>query len=662
MTKAETEKLEINSMNIAEEKRNEILRIFPDIRTEGGKVDFEKLKLILGEMVDFGKERYGMNWPGKTECLKSIQSPSLGTLLPLKNDSVKFEDTENIVVEGDNLEVLKLLQKSYLGKVKIIYIDPPYNTGKEFIYPDNFSESLDTYLKYTGQKDSQGRKFTTNTETDGRYHSKWMSMMYTRIFIAKNLLQEDGVFLASIDEKEAPNLRKICDEIFGEENFAGEIVWKNGSKNDQHYISMQHEYMICFVKNKNVNKGEWLERKDGLDEIYKAFDKFKKETNSNWDEVHRKAVEWYKQFPESNPISDSSHYSWMDENGVYFPDNISGPNVGQYVYEVKHPITNKPVKIPSRGWFCPESKMKEIIKEGRVHFGPDETTVPCQKTYLRNTEFRSLSSVLFKDGRAASKRLKTLFGENIFTNPKDEEVLCKIITAIGLNDGEIFLDFFAGSGTSAHALWLYNEAQKKKAKFILVQLPESLENMESSATGLSKKVIGNAIKYLSSKNRPIVISEILKERLRLAGEQFKNSSIDIGFKAYKLSESNFISWNQSMDSSAELERQLELHVDHVKTERTTDDILYEVLLKSGFPLSTKVEIQKVGERTVYSIASGMLLVCLEDNLTLDLVKHIAEQKPERVVCLDQGFSNNDQLKANAVQIFKTKGITKFQTV
>jgi len=252
----EPERLDLNSLDIAAEKQAELLRLFPEARTEGGKIDFDRLRLALGESVDVGKERYGMNWPGKADCFKAIQRPSLGTLLPVREESINFDETENLIIEGDNLEVLKLLQKSYQGKVKMIYIDPPYNTGNDFIYPDNYSESLQTYLDYTGQMDSEGRKFSNNTETDGRFHSKWLNMMYPRLYLARNLLRDDGVVFITIDDKEVRNLRSLCDEIFGEENFVANVLWqkKYAVSNDDPGIAPMHDHIIVYQKSKNFER------------------------------------------------------------------------------------------------------------------------------------------------------------------------------------------------------------------------------------------------------------------------------------------------------------------------------------------------------------------------------------------------------------------------
>lgn len=665
-----TEVMNGETLDIAEQRRDELKQLFPGVFTEttgvNGEivetVDFERLKAELGTFTDVyegRRERYGMDWPGKRDCMRLIQEPTRATLKPCREESIDFDNTKNLFIEGDNLEVLKLLQKSYYSKIKMIYIDPPYNTGKDFIYPDNYQESLETYLTYSGLLDDEGKKFSTNVISEGRYHTKWLNMMYPRLYLARNLLTEDGVVFISIDEKEASNLLKLCFDIFGEENYAGEIIWKNSSKNDQAYISMQHEYMYCFVKDKSVNNGEWLQKKEGLEKIYKAMDSFWSKHSGDPKKVHEEALKWFKGFPESSPIYSSKHYSWMDKRGVYFPDNISGPNVGQYVYDVIHPVTKKVVKPPSRGWFCPEEKMLELITIDKVHFGADDTTVPCLKTYLKDTENVSLTSILFKDGRAASKRLKGLFGEQVFTNPKDEEALANIAKAIGLSDGDIALDFFAGSGSFAHSIYKLIAEDGLKVSSISVQLPEDLNAMVKAATGLSKKITQNAISYLNKKNKTLNLSELSKERMRLTvsmlRDQYGQLDCDFGFKVFSLDKSSFEQWQSLADMTEDqLKKQLELHVNHIDEISTPEEILFELLLKAGFELTENIEELKLTNKTVFSIADGALMICLEDEITAELIDAIVEAEPMQFICLDKGFNGNDQLKANAVQTFKSK--------
>ena len=634
--KPEIEKLTLNSTNIPEERQNELLRLFPEVRTEGGKIDFEKLKLTLGTIVDTGKERYGINWPGKAECVKTIQTPSLGTLRPKEKESLNFSETENIFIEGDNLEVLKLLRKGYLNQIKMIYIDPPYNTGKDFIYPDNYTESLQTYLEYTGQTDSQGKKYGTNSDTDGRFHSKWLNMMYPRLFLAWSLLRENGAILISIDDKELTNLRKVCDEIFGEECFVATFPWRSRTaKADVPYgVSVDVEWIVCYAKSEFI-AGRSGERKyfnsDDYQDRWRLSDLT---TNKTKDERPN------SYFPLINPRNKekfpaSAKRTWAvtkDTFDEYFQR-------GKIVFPGDYDFLN--ISTPAYRVFESEDKKKALEK-----YGTDDIRMSIS-SYLNEKEI----------GRTehGTKEIRELFNEQVFNYPKPTSLI-KFFIQTFTNDGDMICDFFAGSGTTGHAVWLQNAEESLNRKFILIQLPEPLDP--------DKNEQKTACDYCDKLKKPRLITELTKERLRLVANQLHADKKikDLGFKVFSLSESNFKIWDSENIKNENLGNQLELHVDHVKQDRTPDDILYEILLKSGFALTTKVETQKFGKQTVFSVAGGMLLVCLEDNLTLDLIKHIADQKPERVVCLDHGFANNDELKANAVQIFRTKGITSFKTV
>lgn len=482
---SEIQKMNLESENLVDDRLDKLKELMPEVFTESG-IDFDKLRLELGDEVDEGQERYAFTWPGKADAIRQSQTASTATLRPRPEKSRSRDgedesfDSDNIYIEGDNLEVLKLLQRGYHGKIKMIYIDPPYNTGGDFVYKDSFGQTIADY------REQAGLTGQSNSKSDGRFHANWCSMIYPRLKLARELLRTDGILVASIDENERTNLQSLLNEVFGEQNFAGEIVWKNSSKNDQAYISMQHEYMLVYVKDKGANSGEWTERKEGLEEIYSAFDKFREKHGNDWKAIHKAALDWYKQFPPSNPIFGSKHYSWMDERGVYFPDNISGPNDGQYVYDVIHPITGKACKMPATGWRYAEEEMKKRIASGRVHFGDDEKTVPNNKTYLKNTELQSLISMLYQDGRAASKRLETLFGSKVFSNPKDDRVLQRLMSAFGIQSEDIVLDFFSGSGTTAEAVERFNIGGSC-AKWIMVQLPENLEDNLRTAKGSNKK-------------------------------------------------------------------------------------------------------------------------------------------------------------------------------
>lgn len=655
----EPDRLDLKSHHIADDKREDLLRLFPEIRTEGGKLDFERLKLVLGGAVDVGKERYGMNWPGKADCFKTIQKPSLGTLRPCPEESINFDTTENLIIEGDNLEVLKLLQKSYLGKVKMIYIDPPYNTGNDFIYPDNYSESLQTYLEYTGQVDAEGRKFGTNTDADGRFHSKWLNMMYPRLYLARNLLREDGVIFISIDDKELPNLLRLCDELFGEENRVGLIAWKNVTDNNPTLITPDNEFVICYARSREALPRTWTSRfsvaKDVLQGEYERL----KSAGLSIEVIQERVREFIADNEES--MGFLSRYKHVDQGGVYTgSESVHNPRPGGYNFEVIHPRTGKPMRKPANGYRFPEATFREMEAKGIILYGPDEARIVKIKKYLIDYE-DALRSVITLDGRLGSYELKRLFPgtDLIFTNPKPSDLLETLISFAAPPDA-LVLDFFAGSGSTGHAVFDLNRKDEGARRFILVQLPEPCDGKSgASKAGLS------------------TIAEIVKERVRRVIKKLNEQDQgvqaglfqanvrkqDRGFRVFKLAESNFKLWNSEAPKDAnDLAKQLDLHVDHIRDGRTAEDLFYEILLKSGFLLTTPVEPLTLAGKTVYSVADGVLLICLERELTLELIRGIAEKKPERVVCLDEGFSGNDPLKANAVQIFKTKGVTSFKTV
>ena len=656
------EKLKMHSPNLTQDNIARIRDLFPGCVTEakgedGGvklAVDFDQLRQELAESIVEGpQERYHLNWPGKREALLTANAPIAKTLRPCRDESVNFDITKNLFIEGDNLDALKLLQENYLGKVKMIYIDPPYNTGKDFIFEDDFAQSSKDYLRKTNQVDEKGNRLVANRDSNGRFHSDWLTMMYSRLKIARNLLRQDGLIVISIDEIEHANLKKLCDEVFGGHNFCGEIVWKNSSKNDQDYISIQHEYFVVYTRDKQANKGEWVERKQGLEEIYKAFDGFKRQHGTNWEAIHAAALEWYRTFPESNPIVDSRHYSWMDTRGVYFASDISGPNFGQYVYEVGHPITKQPVKPPASGWRYPEPELKQRIADERVHFGPDHTTIPKNKTYLKDTEFQSLTSMRFVDGRAASNRLEELFGSKVFTNPKDELLLADLFKAVGVSGNDLVLDFFSGSATTAHAVFELNKNTGSNCRVVLVQIAESLEEMLKVATGSSKKVVQDAMAFLKNANLPQTIAELSKERIRRAGKLFhqSNAKADIGFRAFKIDASSMADIYYLPDALDKAK--FDLFVDNIKPDRTSEDLLFQVMLDWGVDLALPIAKQSIQGKDVFFVDDNVLAACFDASGSIDeaFVKELATHQPLRVVFRDAGYKNS-AVKINVEQIFK----------
>lgn len=683
----EPEKLDLRSLDIAAERRGELLRLFPEARTEGGKVDFDRLKNALGDIVDTGRERYGLTWPGKADCFRTIQAPSLGTLRPAPDESVNFDATENVIIEGDNLEVLKLLQKSYLGKIKMIYIDPPYNTGNDFIYPDNFGETLQTYLQYTGQVDAEGRRFGTNTEADGRFHSKWLNMMYPRLYLARNLLREDGVMLCSIDDAEIENARRALSEVFGEENLVACLVWEKSRKNDAKYFSIGHEYMLVYARSLDQLKADkivWREEKPGAKEIWDEYLRLRQRHGKDDRKIEGDLQSWYQGLPKGHPSKKWSRYRRIDSNGPWRDRDISWPGGDGPDYEVLHPRTGKPCKVPEAGWrYSTPEEMQRQIKLGLVEFRDDHTEPPFRKAHIRPvteelddqaaesdegeasgdeelaTQVRG--TYFYKQSQVAVKYLRSLIGK-VFDNPKDHDEIARLIKyAAGSTPDGIVLDFFAGSGTTAEAVLQLNSSGGTSFRFIACQLPEPVNASEKT---------GKAALKLGLKT----IADITKERVcrvikKLDAEDEGKLDIDgkgkqdRGFRVFKLAESNLIGWDGGASKDAEaLAKQLELHIDHIRQGRTDQDLLYELLLKSGFPLTTKVETKTLAKKTVYSVADGVMLICLDRTLTLDVIRAMADLKPERVVCLDAGFDKNDQLKANAVLTFKSKGVVKFMTV
>ncbi|MGH8593582.1 MAG: site-specific DNA-methyltransferase [Gammaproteobacteria bacterium] len=625
----EPEKLDLRSHDIAEDKRQELLRLFPEVRTEGGKLDFERLKLALGEAVDVGKERYGMNWPGKAECFKTIQAPNLATQRPRPEDSVNFDTTENLIIEGDNLEVIKLLQKSYLGKIKLIYIDPPYNTGNDFIYPDNYTESLQTYLEYTGQVDTEGRRFGTNTEADGRFHSKWLNMMYPRLYLARNLLREDGVILISCDDNEVHNLRGVMNEVFGEENFIGTVIWQKvySPKNSARHFSEDHDYVLVYARHGEVWRPELLPRTDEMEARY------------------------------DNPDN--------DPRGPWKPGDLSARN---YYSEGTYAITCPSGRLiegppPGTYWRVSKEKFLRLDRDKRIWWGRDGNNVPAIKRFLSEVKQGRVPQTFWpysEVGHTQDAKRELLeyvsfeHTDNVLDTVKPTQLIRRMLQlATRPRQEDLVLDFFAGSGPVGHAVIDQNREDGGNRRFILVQLPEPLPRPEKqlrTIADITKERVRRVIKKLNDEDAGKLDLE-------------NRSKQDRGFRVFKLAESNFKPWNAEVPKDAEgLVRQLEMHIDHIREGRPAEDILYEILLKSGFPLTTPVDSLSLAGKSVHSVASGALLICLERKLTLELIRAMAEQKPERVVCLDQGFAGNDRLKANAVQIFKTKGVTSFKTV
>jgi adenine-specific DNA-methyltransferase len=606
------EKLDGKSLDLTKENIKVLKKLFPEVVTEG-KIDFEKLKLVLGEEIETSNEKYEFTWHGKAQSLKLAQTPSTGTLRPDKESSKNWDTTENLYIEGDNLEVLKLLQKAYFGKIKMIYIDPPYNTGKDFVYKDNFRDNIQNYKEITGQMAK------INTETNGRYHTDWLNMMYPRLKLARNLLTDDGVIFISIDNNENSNLRKICDEIFGEMNYIEEIIWqkKFSPQNDAKYFSLNHESLLCYAKSKSSFSRNLLPMTEEQKSRYK------------------------------NPDN--------DPRGPWTSGDISvGRITPKDIYPIKTPSGREVFPPSGNSWRYSKEKIQELIADNRIWFGESGDNVPRVKRFLSETNRGMVPiSLWFHDEvghtQSAAQDLKKLFNDKAYFNyPKPVNYIKKALI-LSTNSNDIILDFFSGSATTAHATMQLNAEDGGNRKFIMVQLPEPLDE-----------------KSEAYKDGYRTICDIGEERIRRAGdkivEETGKTDLDIGFKVFKLDSSNIKAWDPE---TANLEQNLFDLKDNIKEGRTKEDLLYEILLKIGIPLTTPVEEVNIGGKTIYNVGSGAVLLCLEDKIDLNLVNEIIKLKPKdfdsRVIFKETGFLN-DSVKTNAIQTLKKNGIMDVRSV
>ena len=652
---------ETRSVDLLAENLERLKALFPEVFSEG-KVDFRTLRQLLGDTVDDGEEKYGLNWHGKRRARQLALTPSTGTLRPCPEDSVDWDTTQNLMIEGDNLEVLKLLRKSYAGKVKLIYIDPPYNTGKDFVYPDDYTDGLKNYFVLTGQVDDEGRNISSNTEASGRFHTRWLNMLYPRLRLARDLLRPDGAIFCSCDEAEHPRLREMMDELFGQENFVADLVWAAGRKNDSRLISVSHEYIVCYVRDAEYlaeHRIVWRQRKRGLEDIYAVHKRLSQRYGSDYESITSGLKSWYRQLADSHPAKAHKHYCYADARGVYFPSDISWPGGGGPDYEVLHPRTRKPVRVPSRGWKTPDpEKMQEWIDNDRIHFGSDEDSVPCIKSYLSERERQTPYSVFYKDGRAATKRLRKLMDGDHFDFPKDEMVIQEIVEMMTSSD-DIVVDLFAGSGTTGHATIVQNSADAGRRRFILVQLPEPLD-----PGNRNQKV---AAEFCDRLCVPRNIAELTKERLRRAARKLKEENPsyegDLGFRVFKLDTSNMRVWNPKPD---DLEGALRSSLGHIEPGRTEQDILCELLLKLGLDLCAPVETRIIAGKSVYAVGAGTLIACLDEAISRDdsepLALGIADWHDELssvgesiIIFRDSAFCD-DVAKTNLAEILGQRGL------
>lgn len=613
------DKLRMQSSNGVEDNITKIAQLFPDCVTEtvdekSGQpkhlIDFEKLKQNLSDSVMSERaERYQFTWPDKSKAILLANSPINATLRPCREDSVDFDNTQNLYIEGDNLDVLKCLKETYLHKVKMIYIDPPYNTGNDFVYEDDFAQSSEEYLANSGQFDEQGNRMFTNAESNGRFHTDWLNMIYPRLKVTRDLLTDDGVIFISIDDNEVENLRKVCDEVFGEQNFIATLIWERAfaPKNDAKFISSSHDYIVmCAKRIENFKIGR-LERTQ--------------EANARY----------------SNPDN--------DPRGVWTSGDML---VKTYNKSCDYPITTPSGKIvnpvPGRCWRFSEESFLEKVKDNRIWFGPEGNGVPRVKRFLSELKFEGMAptSILFHKevghSQEGSKEVTALFGDKgVFDGPKPVRLLQRLLTLANLDDNSIILDFFSGSASTAHAVMKMNAEKQKHCPFIIVQLPEHISE--------KKKEQGYE-----------TVCEIGKERIRRAGKKIKEESplttqdLDTGFRVLKLDSTNMqdIYYSPKDISQADLFSQ----VDNVKPDRTGEDLLFQVMLELGATLDSKIETTTVAGKTIYNVAEGYLVACFDPNVTDEVVKAIAQMLPAYAVLRDTSMKD-DSTATNFEQIFKT---------
>lgn len=599
------------SLDILNENIKSLCQLFPEVECDG-KIDFDMLRQILGEYVDDDKERYNFKWNGKGRALRFSQTPSTGTLRPCREESKNWDDTQNLYIEGDNLEVLKILQKSYHGKIKMIYIDPPYNTGKDFVYPDNYHDSIENYKAITGQTDEEGNKISTNTEASGRFHTDWLNMMYPRLRLARNLLTNDGVIFISIDDNEVDNLKKICNEVFGEDNFKGQVTRSTGTPTGQGTDSLVTEADFILIYSKSN------------DFIFYGIP-FDEEDEKIYNQKDDKGM--YLTRPLRKTGGEDKR---EDRPSMFYP--ILSPD-GTIVYPLA------PAGYESR-WRCGEDRYNELCQNRLIEWKQDNGTWKAYQKFYLEGRTKQVSNLWTKlsGNKKATIDIKSLLSNSVFDFPKPVDLLKQVIT-ISSDKNSIILDFFSGSATTAHAVMQLNAEDGGNRRFICVQLPEpTQEDSEAFKAGYKN------------------ICEIGKERIRRAGEKIKEeiesdnvqlkigedakSVPDIGFKVFKLDSSNLKKWNPDF---ANLEVTLDDMINNYVPDRTEEDIVYEFMLKMGLDLSYPIDVADIDGRKVYSIGFGALMMCLDDNITVSvaesMVKMYKEQAPEtwKVVFRDNGF-------------------------
>lgn len=637
----------MHSPDLAQRNIDGIAALFPTVVTESVDaegnlalaVDFDMLRQELSDhIVEGPQERYQLDWPGKRAAAFAANAPIAKTLRPVRADSVDFDTTKNLFIEGDNLDALKLLQESYLGKVKLIYIDPPYNTGNDaFVYEDNFSEDAVGHLERSGQINDAGERLKSNPDSSGRFHSDWLSMIYPRIKLARNLLSEDGFMVVSIDDAELATLELLLDDVMGASNKLAVLVWDRNRKNDARYFSVGHEYMLVYARDKNAlqERGARLrEPQAGLAEAKERFELLSTRLGDDWDAIQ---VEWRKytaNFPADDERRKLGRFSKVGQRGPFRDDgNISWPGGGGPAYEVLHPVTGKPCKVPSRGWVYPTKKrFDERVEGGRVVFGPDESTQPRIITYLFESDGLVMGSVHYSYAQTAAVDFMELMDGKVFDNPKNWKDLRRIIEYLSGPDG-LILDFFAGSASTAHAVIDLNASTGSRRRYIMVQLAETVpEKSPAAAAGYA------------------TISEIARDRIRRVGSRIEaDAGVDWGFRSMAIDTTNLVDVLRTPDDL--VQASLVDLTDSIKSDRDTEDLLFQVLLDWGLDLTLSIATEVIDGREVIIVDEDSLIACFADDVSDAVVKAIAKRQPLRAVFRDSGFAT-DADRINAEQIFK----------
>ncbi len=641
----------------------------PHIFTEG-KIDLEKLRQAAGDLLDERPERYSFSWAGRRDAIRLLQTPTRATLVPCNGESVNFDTTQNVFIEGDNLEVQKVIQKSYARRVKAIIIDPPYNTGKDFIYPDNFADPLAAYLTLTGQQDAEGNLLTSNPETSGRFHSAWLTHIYPRLFVARQILREDGLIFVSIDDHEVFDLRFVMNEIFGEENFIAQLVWEKGRKNDAKLFSVGHEYMLVYARSLATLKATdtvWREPKPGAQEIWDKYLELREKHGGKDAAIEKELQEWYRQLSDDRPAKKLNRYKHVDKNGPWRDRDISWPGGGGPRYEVLHPKTKKPCKVPEAGWRFPKKEtLEEQIRLGLVVFRETHAEPPFRKAHLHpiaqeleddgdaqlngngiETEesaevgMQVMPSVIYKQSQVAVKHLRALMGAKVFDNPKDHEVLARLIAYVTERDaGDIIVDFYGGSGSTGEAVLWQNHQDGGNRRFVLVQTAEPTpEDSEARKAGF--RTISQLTRTRLTRVSEALHAEI-SGQLDFAG---RKGSEDIGFRVFKLAESHFRRWRGVPDATwATAVKEMELFVDPLLEGWKPEGVLYEVLLREGFILASTITLlPDVKTNRVLRVEDSgrgqSFLISLDDEIKDTTLKALKLGKEDRIILRDAALTD-----------------------